>query len=133
MVNRESGNGNSNIFWFIIPSSFKTQYKNIKRLCLKAGVEKFSQVSVTNTLQKKGMASILTKILLQMAAKVGNRLWVPKVSQKLQNSGVLLIGTELTKDSENKGTNIISFCSNINKDFSSFYSNYIYENKKEER
>jgi hypothetical protein len=39
------------------------------------------------------MASILTKILLQMAAKVGNKLWVPKVSQKLQSSGVLLIGT----------------------------------------
>lgn len=92
-MTKASANGTANVFWFIIPPNFKTQYKSIKRLCLKTGIEKVSQVCVTSTLQKKGMASILTKILLQMAAKVGNKLWVPKVSQKLQNSGVLLIGT----------------------------------------
>jgi hypothetical protein len=59
---------------------------------LKEGVEINSQVTVTTSLQKKGFASIFTKVLLQMAAKIGNKLWVPKVSAKVQSSGVVLIG-----------------------------------------
>ena len=43
-------------------------------------------------MQKKGFASIMTKILLQMAAKIGNKLWVPKVSSKIPVSGVMMVG-----------------------------------------
>lgn len=83
---------NSNIFWFIIPPSFKTQYKLVKRMTLKSELEINSQVTISTNLQKKGFQSIFTKILLQMAAKLGNKLWVPKISQRITNSGVLLIG-----------------------------------------
>lgn len=82
----------SNMFWFIIPPSFKTQYKFVKRMTLKSGLEINSQVTISTNLQKKGFQSIFTKILLQMAAKLGNKLWVPKTSQKIANSGALLIG-----------------------------------------
>jgi hypothetical protein len=67
------------MFWFIIPANFKHQYKNLKRMLLNSKIERNSQVTVSNTLQKKGFASILTKILLQMTAKIGNKLWVPKI------------------------------------------------------
>ena len=80
------------MFWFIIPPNFKSYYKNLKQMTLKAGVDKNSQIAVTSTLQKKGVNSIITKILLQMAAKVGNKLWVPKIPSRVFNCGVLLIG-----------------------------------------
>lgn len=72
-----------NLFWFILPNNFRDRYSEIKKMVLKSGIEKNSQVCLTSTLLKKGFNSILTKILLQIAAKVGNKLWVPKISQKL--------------------------------------------------
>ncbi len=59
---------------------------------LKVDIAKNSQVCVTTTLQKKGAQSIVTKILLQIAAKVGNKLWVPRVPTKILHTGVLIIG-----------------------------------------
>ena len=66
--------------WFIIPPYMKNQYKNIKRLSATNNNPKVTQVTLTSTLAKKGFASILTKILLQIACKVGNVAWAPKVS-----------------------------------------------------
>jgi hypothetical protein len=91
-IAKECENGSANMFWFIIPPNFKSYYKNLKQMTLKAGVDKNSQIAVTSTLQKKGVNSIITKILLQMAAKVGNKLWVPKIPSRVFNCGVLLIG-----------------------------------------
>lgn len=98
-VINESQNKSANIFWYIIPANFKNHYKTIKRMTIKTGIEINSQVTVSSNLEKKGFQSIFTKILLQMATKVGNKLWVPKVSLKVQNSGVMFIGIESTKDS----------------------------------
>jgi len=72
-------------------------------------------VTVASTFQKKGFNSVFTKILLQMAAKVGNKLWVPKVPAKILSSGVLMIGIETYADSINKGNMILSYCGNTNK------------------
>jgi len=52
-------------------------------MVLEAGIEKNSQITVASTFQKKGFESVFTKILLQMAAKVGNKLWVPRVPTKV--------------------------------------------------
>lgn len=82
------------MFWFVIPPSFKSSYSSIKKLVLKEGIEKNSQVTVASTFQKKGFNSVFTKILLQMAAKVGNKLWVPKIPEKVLTYGVLMIGIE---------------------------------------
>lgn len=128
---KECESGSTNIFWFIIPSNFKSQYKALKRLTLKTGVDKNSQIAVTNTLQKKGVASILTKILLQMAAKVGNKLWVPKIPSRVASSGLMVVGIENYSDKSNKTLNVMSFCSNTNSEFSSFYSNYVYTAKQD--
>ena len=50
-----------------------------------------------------------------MAAKVGNKLWVPKVPRKVSSSGILMIGVENYGDQRNKSLNILSFCSNSDR------------------
>ena len=93
MKEKDSNNKSPpNMFWFILPNNFKAQYSNIKKIVLRTGIEKCSQACLISTLQKKGVASVLTKILLQMAAKVGNKLWVPRIPVKLSNSGVMVLG-----------------------------------------
>lgn len=104
-----------NIFWVLLPNNFKTSYSAIKKIMLRCGIEKNSQVSLVSTLQGKNFASILTKILLQMAAKVGNKPWVPKVSSKLGGSGVMLVGIESCRDTTSSGMKVLSYCSSCNK------------------
>ena len=116
IINKELAQSNqTNMFWFIIPNSFKTHYSSLKKLVLKEGIEVNSQVCLVSTLQKKGFASVFTKILLQMSAKIGNKLWVPKVSKEVPSSGILLIGIENYGDQQNKSMNILSYCCNTNR------------------
>lgn len=56
----------------------KTKYKDIKNYAVKEEV--VTQVVVEQTLRKKGVQSIATKILLQIIAKRGNILWNPRTS-----------------------------------------------------
>ena len=66
-----------------------------------------------------------------MAAKVGNKLWVPKISNKVPSSGILMIGIDNYGDQENKNMNILSFCSNSDRECSQFYSNFITHQKNQ--
>ena len=51
-----------------------------------------------------------------MTAKVGNKLWVPKVPSKLTvSSGILMIGIENYGDQSDKSMNILSYCSNSDR------------------
>ena len=111
-VNKHNG---CNVFWFILPNNFKNNYGNLKKLMLRIGIEKSSQVSLMSTMQKKGFNSVFTKILLQMAAKVGNKLWVPKVSSKIATNGVMMIGIENYGDSSDSSNNILSYCCNTDR------------------
>lgn len=119
IIYKECDSGTSrdttNIFWLIIPNNFKTNYSAIKKMILRNGIERNSQVSLLSTLQHKNFNSIMTKILLQMAAKVGNKLWLPRVSNKLPGSGVMMIGIENYGDTANSNMNVLSYCSNTNK------------------
>ena len=47
-------------------------------------------VMTEGTLRKKGLQSIATKVLLQMIAKRGNILWVPRISIDLEFSAMLV-------------------------------------------
>lgn len=52
-------------------------YPKLKELCCcELGI--VSQMMLDTVMQKKESKSVLTKVLLQMAAKVGNTLWVPR-------------------------------------------------------
>lgn len=112
--------------WFILPPSMKTYYKTIKQLSLKAQNPKVTQVTLTTTFAKKGFASILTKILLQISSKVGNVPWAPKVSSAV-NPKTLLLGVDVYKDTTNKNFNIVAYCATINKEMTKFHSNYHYQ------
>jgi len=60
-----------------LPISLKTQYKQLKITAL-AELEIVTQVATEATMRKKNLQSVATKILLQIIAKRGNILWVPK-------------------------------------------------------
>lgn len=75
---------------------------------------KVTQVTLTSTLAKKGFASILTKILIQIACKVGNIAWAPKISNALGNK-VMLVGIDHRKDKINSKSDVIGYCSTINR------------------
>jgi hypothetical protein len=67
-------------------------------MTLKANIQMKSQFTLISTLNKKGFNAICTKILLQMATKVGNKLWLPQISQRLTSIGVMIIGIDHAAD-----------------------------------
>jgi hypothetical protein len=71
-----------NICLIVLPNQLKTQYKKIKNSAL-IKYKIICQMTTEATLRKKNLQSIATKILLQIIAKRGNTLWVPKVPANL--------------------------------------------------
>lgn len=72
----------------VLPNQLKTQYKKIKNSAL-VKVKVVCQMTTETTLRKKNLQSIATKILLQIIAKRGNTLWVPKIPANL--GGAMMI------------------------------------------
>jgi hypothetical protein len=77
-----------------------------------------TQIMCDLLLKKNGFQSIATKILLQILAKRGNILWVPKPICKIENT--MLVGFDTCKV---KSQTKISVCATINSTFSSIFSN----------
>lgn len=73
----------------VLESQMKNAYKGIKKMCLEKS-KIVSQVILESTLKKKNTMSIQTKVLLQMAAKVGNTLWVPSQPRDLLGCTMLM-------------------------------------------
>lgn len=57
---------------------------------MKSQNPKVTQVALTSTLGKKGFASILTKILIQISSKIGNIPWAPKLPTLLPQKTILI-------------------------------------------
>jgi hypothetical protein len=76
------------------------------------------QVACEATLRKKNAQSIATKILLQIIAKRGNTLWVPKTQAKVEDT--MLIGVDNAAISG--GKNILAVCGTVNSTFTSIFS-----------
>lgn len=76
-----------------------------------------TQVMVDTQFSKKGFQSIATKILLQIIAKRGNTLWVPKPLCVIESC--MLVGFDSCK--VQKGT-LMAICATINSTFSSVFS-----------
>lgn len=77
-----------NIALIVIPNFLKQSYGEIKRECLK-NLNIVSQCVVENTLKKKNLQSVATKLLLQMIAKRGNILWVPKMTGRINDAMIM--------------------------------------------
>ena len=131
IIDKEGEFDEMELNWFILPNSMKHQYRVIKKISGQEQNPKVTQVTLVNTLGKKGFAAILTKILLQIASKVGNVPWAPKVSSAL-NHKVMLLGIDHKKDRMNSREDVVSYCSTTNRDLTKFHSNYYYESRSSE-
>jgi hypothetical protein len=76
------------------------------------------QVFTEGKLKNKNAQSICTKVLLQIIAKRGNTLWVPKTRGKLED--VMLVGIDNAKLDGNR--NVLAACGTVNSTFTSVYS-----------
>jgi hypothetical protein len=112
-----------NIYLIVIPNSLKTSYKKIKKICL-IDLKLNSQIVTQNTLQRKEFNSIATKVLLQMAAKIGNTLWVPRPMESLKNIKIMLVGVDSCPDKNSKNK-IIGFCASLNESHTKYFSSTI--------
>lgn len=73
-----------------MPGNLKTIYPNVKKLCLNASQPKLSQIALVSTLAKKGFASIVTKILIQISSKLGNTAWAPKIPKNFSKGSMII-------------------------------------------
>jgi aubergine-like protein len=112
-----------NIYLIVLPNALKTSYKKIKKICL-VDLKLVSQIVTQFTLGRKEFNSIATKVLLQMAAKVGNTLWVPKPMESLRGVRIMLVGVDSTADKNSKGK-IIGFCASLNESHTKYFSSTI--------
>jgi hypothetical protein len=104
-----------NICLIILPNQFKTQYKKVKAEAL-LHHKIICQVTTEGTLRKKNLQSIATKILLQIIAKRGNTLWVPRMPAGMPVT--MMIAFETVRD--RKST--LGMCATLNSTFSSIFS-----------
>jgi len=105
-----------NICLIILPSQMRTQYKKLKNTAL-LKYRVVCQMTTENTLRKNNLRSIATKILLQIIAKRGNTLWVPKCPKEVSES--MLVAFETVK--AGKATTL-GMCATLNSAFSSIFS-----------
>jgi hypothetical protein len=95
----------------------KAQYKQVKMAAIK-NKEIITQVVIDGTLRKKNIQSISTKVLLQIIAKRGNTLWVPKLTFTVEN--IMLCAFDHAKLGGNNL--VLSMCATLNSTFSSIFS-----------
>ena len=101
----------------VIPPNMKSQYKRIKEASLLEN-KLVCQVAVEATLKRKNAQSIATKILLQIIAKRGNTLWVPKTKARVDDT--MLVGID--NGSLPCGKSIMAACGTVNSTFTSVYT-----------
>lgn len=76
------------------------------------------QIFTEPKLKNKNAQSICTKVLLQIIAKRGNTLWVPKTGKGIED--VMLVAVDNAK--LDGGKNVLAACGTVNSSFTSIYS-----------
>jgi hypothetical protein len=105
-----------NICLIILPNQLKTQYKKLKTAALLKH-KIICQMTTEATLRKQNLRSIATKILLQIIAKRGNTLWVPKSPEGVK--GAMMVAFETAKAGK---MTTLGMCATLNSTFSSIFS-----------
>lgn len=100
----------------VLTNQLKGQYKKIKNSALVRN-RIVCQMTTDTTLRKKNLQSIATKILLQIIAKRGNTLWVPRTPSNL--GGAMMVAFDSAK--VGRKTNM-AMCATVNPNFSSVFS-----------
>ena len=122
--------GKFDIVIIVLPNYMKQYYKPIKQKCyLKLGI--LSQVVLLNTLNRKGYHQICSKLIQQVASKVGSKLWVARPPAGLYPS-TMLIGVDVSPNKTDKSRSVVAFCASMDATFSKYYSRVVYQKKTDE-
>lgn len=101
----------------IIPNNQADRYNSIKRKCaIDWGVP--SQVIVKKNLASKGALTIATKVAIQLCCKIGGAPWSVAVPLK----GLMVLGFDVTHDSDLKGSSYGALVASIDPQMSSWFS-----------
>ena len=104
-----------------IPKAAKQRvYKDFKKACMQSYNSIPSQVVLTSTLFRN-TATICSKIILQIAAKMGNSLW-SMVYPKGLSTNIMVIGVDFFQDTIKNKKSVIGFCASSDPAFTKFYS-----------
>jgi hypothetical protein len=106
----------ANICLVVLPNNLKHEYKKLKVFAL-GDREIVTQMMTENTLRKKNLQSIATKVLLQIIAKRGNTLWVPLLTCALPKTMLLAFDT-----AKGPTSHLVALCATLNSTFTSLYS-----------
>lgn len=69
-------------------------------------------------MEKPALKSIITKVVLQMSAKVGAALW--RFNMPL--AGAMVVGVDVHHDTENNTKSVAGYCATTDSDFTHYYS-----------
>lgn len=126
MIEKAAEREECNICLIILPNQLRTQYKKVKHeALLKHKI--ICQITTDMTLRKKNLQSIATKILLQIIAKRGNTLWVPRTPAGLPPT--MIMAFETVKDK----ASTLGMCATLNSTFTSIFSRTTTFSKPEQK
>lgn len=114
----------------VLPNQIRFAYKNIKKICY-LDLALLSQVVMSKTFEKKGYESICAKVLQQIAAKHGSKLWVVKSPEFLPQK-TMLVGANISNDKGESSRSVVGFCATIDGTFSKYYNRVAFQKKSKE-
>lgn len=117
-----------NLVLFVLPDALKSQYKKLKKWALLSQSEIVTQMTLESTMNKKGFNSIATKILIQIAVKVGNTPWIPEPPKGISEK-IMIMGIDSSTDKEARNQSVVGICCTVDSKFSQFFSTVNYEKK----
>ena len=110
----------------LVPNDRKDRYDAIKKhCCIEQPIQ--SQVLVTKNLNPKKAMSVVTKVVLQMNAKLGGELWSIAIPMK----GVMYIGIDTYHDS-GSARSVGGFVASMNDLCTRYYSKTTWQASKQE-
>ena len=111
-----------------IPKAAKGKvYKAFKKACVIPGNPVPSQVVLTSSVFKNTMA-VCSKIILQIAAKMGNSLWLPEMPEKLPKN-TMIIGADVFHNTFNRKQSVIGLCASYDPSMTKYYSRVKFQGK----
>ena len=115
-INYALMNFKPNCYLIMIRDSMKSKYNEIKEFCLQKNI--LSQVALEGNLRKTSAKSIITNILVQMGAKLGNVPWRTYFPTNIENNAMLLS----FDTSKAGGKRKVAGVATMNSSFTSFTS-----------
>ena len=110
----------------LVPNDRKDRYDAIKKhCCIEQPIP--SQVLVTKNLQPKKAMSVVTKVVLQMNAKLGGELW----SINLRMQGAMFVGIDTYHDS-GSNKSVGGFVASMNSSCTRYFSKTTWQESKQE-